>query len=378
MDARFWSARPRKRVSEKKRMKLTVGRFYARGRNLRWPNSSDWSTAAEFQPQPSQPLVINGLLFEESNHPGAQIIRELPPPMSLGSGSVHEPVTFETSNTSSSSQTFEALKETSAIRCPHEDCQYRKATFKRRSDLNRHSRKHEGTTAFRCSAIGCRIRGIKASFIRPDKLREHIRRAHGHEAEFLCPCQGCCEGPFPLVLLGVHMDNCHSLNGKMLSVWSPLVNTHFCPLKPCRKQQKRNNMLICHVREEHSERDRLAQSSYMSAASLDPISCEVICPVCAERIGTMDDAFEHVLLNHMVDRNLFQAWLVALNDERDRRGLQGITCISSMFCFYRADDRDRLREMKVTTPELVANREAVLRLCPAFRYHPVFDDLKKK
>ncbi|RDI88237.1 hypothetical protein Vi05172_g1993 [Venturia inaequalis] len=108
------------------------------------PNFYDyWSTAAEFQPQPSQPLFINGLLFEESNHPGAQTIRELPPPMSLGSGSVHEPVTFETSNTSSSSETFEALKETSAIRCPHEDCQYSKATFKRRSDLKRHSRKHE-------------------------------------------------------------------------------------------------------------------------------------------------------------------------------------------------------------------------------------------
>ncbi|KAE9993097.1 hypothetical protein EG327_006450 [Venturia inaequalis] len=140
-----------------------------------WATSYGWSTAVDFQSQPSQPPVINGLLFEESNYPGAQIIRELPPPMSLGSGSVHEPVTFETSNTPSSSETFEALKETSAIRCPHKDCQYSKATFKRRSDLKRHSRKHEGTTAFSCSAIGCRIRGIKASFIRPDKLREHFK-----------------------------------------------------------------------------------------------------------------------------------------------------------------------------------------------------------
>jgi hypothetical protein len=202
----------------------------------------------------------------------------------------------------------------SDLRCTHEKCKFSKATFTRKSDLERHVLKHEGNT-FDCSAVGCNRRGIKA-FYRPDKLGEHIRRAHGHGAQFYCPYQGCQFGPVALVLLGVHMASFHGYSGA--EAWKPVLSTPFCPLKPCRKPMKSALALARHLRLNHSERDRLAQTSTIFGASFDAVSCKVICPVCGERAENATDTFYHVLLDHMVDKVHFQAWVTTVNEHGAR------------------------------------------------------------
>lgn len=285
----------------------------------------------------------------------------------------------------------------SEIRCTHEKCKFSKATFKRASDLKRHQLKHEGNT-FDCSAVGCNRRGIKA-FYRPDKLREHICRAHGHEAQCCCPSQGCQFGPVPLLFLALHIGRFDHLSD-VYYTWSRLFSGPFCPLRPCRKPLEDNIKLTDHLRQNHSERDRIAQSSSMYAASLDPATCESICPVCGERPGNLAVSFGHLFLEHMVDKDHFQEWLTVVNDNRANKAIPNITIMDFVTSDLWSAPRSPLgtdvlcprcsnyttqnfwpalsehKEMEIISPELVANREAVLRLFPVLGFHSVFEDLK--
>lgn len=261
-------------------------------------------------------------------------------------------------------------------RCPNIKCQYSKTTYKRQSDLKRHLLKQEGT-ALECSAVGCSRCGTKA-FYRADKLKEHIRRAHGYEVQFSCPVRGCQYDHLPLMLLGLHMNSAHPTSQLLLAWWS-LFNHPFCPLRPCRKALKDNAALIDHMRLKHTERERIAQTTAMTAASLDSISYEIICPVCAQRTGNLVDVFADFLVEHLLKRDHFQTWITALNEDRSRRQLGKVTYDLLMEGYPRINGtfRDSRRAMEVTSPELVSNRETALRSFPVLEWHSVFDDLRR-
>ncbi|QDS77350.1 hypothetical protein FKW77_005350 [Venturia effusa] len=346
---------------------------------------------AEPQLQSPQPFVFYNNLLNEGYHIDHNFTSGNQPSMVLTSDLIRDTSTISSPGPITTSQTRPKH------RCPHIKCQHSKTTFERKSDLQRHLLKH-GDNTFSCYAIGCTRRGVK-SFHRHDKLREHVRRGHGHDTQYQCPVKDCHWRSLPLSLFILHLQSCHEpdLRDGVTGVWGPLLKVNSCPLKPCRKPLKHTTNLIIHVRKMHSERDRLAQSSAMAAASLDPISGEVICPICAKRFGKWFGAFEHVLLNHLVERDHFQSWTSLLNKAQNNRGQPGFTityflenrwlyCKETITCL---DCPKRIESgtdypvlgaheaMYITTPELISNREAVLRLFPAFQWHPVFNDLKK-
>jgi hypothetical protein len=283
----------------------------------------------------------------------------------------------------------------SILRCDHPDCETKTTTFGRKSDLKRHKQKHQGS-AFLCTAVGCTRKSTKG-FDRKDKLLEHVRRAHGHDASFTCPL-GCEIEPLPLLLLGIHMNSFHWLDF-VARAWRPLFYNPFCPLKPCRKPFYDTTELHEHISQKHSVRDRESQSSSMLAAGFDPFSCGIICPLCEQTFSDAKSSTPHILLSHMVDRDHFMAWINAINTDRKKRSrleysliecasdywrrktIQDFSSVTCPQCLYSSSymtfvSSNHHKAMEAVSPALRTHREAILRLIPECGGHSVFDDLR--
>lgn len=291
------------------------------------------------------------------------------------------------------------VAEKSGFRCDFPGCRS-KTAFKRKPDLQRHMRKHTRKVTFDCPAVNCKYRGRKA-FYRPDKLTAHVNAAHDEETLFACPIEGCLSHRTLLsrVLLGLHMRNHEMLPEPYYGYFQALQGCgqkRICPVGKCGKNLMRwRNHLWWDFRQEHilqhTEAERTAFGIEVAAAGFDPVNGYVICPIpnCPERLPHLD-AFHHHLIGHTVaDPDHFDAWKNVArwyplsSDAKncfpwetwyfmdEPSGLVCPTCGEQVRQGRNTHQLDLLKDPE----EFKGCREQILRLCPRFASHPIFDDV---
>ncbi|KAI9728107.1 MAG: hypothetical protein M1834_007823 [Cirrosporium novae-zelandiae] len=159
--------------------------------------------------------------------------------------------------------------------------------FRRNGDRLRHQRKHDQTSKFGCTAVGCHLYGSKI-FYRWDKVKSHVIASHDSNTLFPCLVDGCQVEPMPSDLLIIHIEN----HDKLL--WGPrhqvqASNPDRCPFPDCKKASK-------HLKE-HPESERFKCKEIIASAGYDSQSCRLICPICREDMhqATNPRRFEHFL-----------------------------------------------------------------------------------
>ena len=125
-------------------------------------------------------------------------------------------------------------------RCEIDGCDYT-GTFARNHELKRHVRsKHLGARNLTCGALGCFKPGsLRGTFVRLDKLTDHIRAVHAHDTVFPeCPVQHCQFGAHPLDALGVHVARKHPFNKDEARSIAHATNAENrrCPLPGCKNK----------------------------------------------------------------------------------------------------------------------------------------------
>lgn len=144
--------------------------------------------------------VAQGPTTSTFNHPGFNIQGESPLPVLDGIGSGSKP----SASTNKQNPTTEGLTATKTHVCATEGC---RLSFKRRSDLRRHEKKHD-SPIWHCLEHGCRFRG-QHGFYRLDKLTSHQTNKHGLGLKHVrWGCSSATESPtriieVPLSLAGL-------------------------------------------------------------------------------------------------------------------------------------------------------------------------------
>ncbi|KAF2845087.1 hypothetical protein T440DRAFT_283675 [Plenodomus tracheiphilus IPT5] len=173
-----------------------------------------------------------------------------------------------------------------AFRCPEAGCELK--TFHRRSELNRHSRKHQNGPKFMCPVQYCpRVTG----FDRKDKLQDHILSGHDKEELINCSRQGC-SASLPRDLWAVHVN-------------LPLQHRRKCPMPKCsfkpQGEWEEDYSLIplrTHLLQGHEVKGRVSYAKVLARAGFAAETCDFLCPICPRGInfGTEKEFARHELL----------------------------------------------------------------------------------
>ena len=229
--------------------------------------------------------------------------------------------------------------------CDIQEC---KKGFKSKGNLVRHQKSHAGTRQFRCPALQCEY-----TFTRKDKCMDHIWAGHDDDTVFNCP-----------------KPDCHvSLTRDMLymHLGSDFVGVHYyrqCPLPKCsfRTPTSTLNTLQQHLLEKHDTKGRKRFATTLANRGYDHESAKVLCPLCPE--GTVfenhGDFRSHFIINHCPHPQM--------RSEEDLRSLvNGPWYIPVGY----------LRGCSPIPDEVREHRRTILSVWPAFKDHPVWNDVKR-
>jgi hypothetical protein len=266
------------------------------------------------------------------------------------------------------------------LKCTYPGCSSNR-TFKRKADLNRHKKKHTLEIRLNCPVISC-----SKQFYRSDKLKSHLLRGHYKHETCTCPIEGCSISNVSLFILERHIEQVYHERG--IGEYRIGRNDLVCDLKKCKRSFEEPNDLRQHL-SSHDRNERLAQSNILDNMGFDPVTLNIICPVCREKC---QDYQHHLEQNHLVvDLPHWDAiiadygkaglkpysWIKPANwvpfnyrHYADDRVLHCSFCGTEMAKLY-GDSTHHLGLLDVTG-DIYEHRYAILRLLPNFIYHPVF------
>jgi hypothetical protein len=117
----------------------------------------------------------------------------------------------------------------SDMKCNYGGC-ISTTVFARRSDLERHKRKHNSSTSIPCKAVGC-DRKRKKPIYRTDEFQDHVFSNHGENTLFKCPVVSCPIDTLPLGLLRLHFDIHHAASENLTKDnWRYILDPEARPL----------------------------------------------------------------------------------------------------------------------------------------------------
>lgn len=257
---------------------------------------------------------------------------------------------------------------------PRHVCQEQGCTssFGRRSELQRHMRKHDGSSeAYSCPAQGCPRSGSR-SFKRSDKLKDHILQGHDEDDLFCCPEQDC-QRTLTRDLFAIHFESHFRLN-MTLDVYRSMTCVRVCPMPKCSTRMKLGNWrylvlneisseklvsLKTHLLEKHELRGREAFKSLLANRGFEYASGDFLCPICTKNncFATSEGFEEHIVRFHLNMRC---------------KKHQDEVC----HCAYTSPGTNDLWTWKSIPDEIRHHRRTILFIFPLFKYLPLWDDIK--
>jgi hypothetical protein len=220
--------------------------------------------------------------------------------------------------------------------------------------------------------------------------------AHNEETLFACPVPGCLSNRTLLsrAILELHMRNHEQRSCNTLLALLNCDRNRTCPVGTCPKKLFRYSLLQEHVLQ-HNEAERTAFSTDIAAAGFDPHNGYVICPIlsCGRTFPALPAIHNHLLDHTVTDPNHFRTWknkasLFVLNDTNPWDAWEFSRYLSlgediKLVCptcreVSKGSGNDRVThqlDLLKDPKELYGCREQILKLCPAFATHPVFDDV---
>lgn len=308
------------------------------------------------------------------------------------------------------------------FRCSTGDCDQ---TFSRRGDLERHvNSRHAQQLSYACPAVGCFKGHSPTKFARSDKLADHLRAVHWHhDIRFRCDRRGCQDhGLMSLPELAAHYSLRYHESGNTINNAS---RKRRCPLWTCGKSFMFDNF-ITHLSghsddELESIFDLLQDAGYVVAGANSMsaemsttsrrLSIKVRCPVarCQAVCADHEHFAQHLIFSHlaqqgsaahdhlsqwshevcgaaMLRNGAFFPW--------DLKSYAGFVSRACPACPFRSDDiivggniaqivekymahqKSLFRPDEDVIAELEPYRVQLLRLCPAFYKHPLYNYLK--
>jgi hypothetical protein len=183
------------------------------------------------------------------------------------------------------------------IKCTWPECRSNKS-FGRKTELDRHMKKHTGSVKLPCPVLYCSHRE-RRPFYRDDKFTDHLRQAHTEDEMCECSVDGCTAPPMPLILLRLHTHNHHRDTSSgltnPLSYGKPNCK---CELKKCKKwfgDDLQDHLL------RHPLEHRRSQSDVVRKMGYDPITAEIICPLCEDHFADRAQFISHLELTHLTN-----------------------------------------------------------------------------
>lgn len=276
-------------------------------------------------------------------------------------------------------------------------CRYCPKTFKRTSDFERHINKHERKVTYDCPAVGCSVKGRNGKH-RHDKLTDHIRKAHGMRTEYGCPVEGC---QLKLTgaqreLFGVHVRNhvesfrygrtdASGVSKELLGAIGNAASTtnQKCPIPLCYRRLNIKHIQQ-HLRDHHDETSREVEAAELAKAGYNWQSCLIICPVCGRAVTDHATFCERLEEMHLTTNPEHVRQCSRRGDRAKpfwERIAHARTC-ELPSCGERLEKwaahtrHAHILSLLRNPSEIMPYREKILKLCPEFGSHPVFDDLR--
>ena len=284
-------------------------------------------------------------------------------------------------------------RDGSALKCDFPGCHSR-ATFKRKYELQRHMKKHERKVMYPCPAIDC-DRKESRSFYRSDKLVHHLGTGHGDNDSYVCPLAGCLTYPMSFDEIKLHARNhgreCNSVVETLQRIPG---SQRQCMLKNCLKRL--NVWMMQRHLLDHTINERLEEAAVIQQMGYDAETVKVICPLCELLLHDHGEFAAHLQSVHLTTDSAhltkFQesvANIIYKNGyQRDviwypwwvERGCDTIKSMVCPTCGQPASTQvDRIDHHLQLLPDqngVRPYRWDILRLCPDFGTHPVFDDVR--
>lgn len=261
------------------------------------------------------------------------------------------------------------------------DCNFPrcKSSFKRISELNRHTKKHgKDKQIHTCPAVGCSRSGDRA-FSRGDKLREHVLAGHNADALFECDVRDCtCGMTMPKDMMAIH-----HLTRQSDSSLHILVNYRCCPFERCNKRYNlygRNGListggaaqsdfghLQAHLFNDHTLESRSRLADVIGEHGYHHLTMKILCPVCAGRhlFQRYVDFYRHFLEEHCDIQSTTDFSKVLWMYQGHMSYRSGVISIFKLF-----------RECRHIPDQVRQHRLTIVRLWPHFIAHPVWDDIR--
>ena len=284
-------------------------------------------------------------------------------------------------------------RDSNALKCDFPGCHSR-ATFKRKYELQRHMKKHERKETYPCPAIDCDRKGSR-SFYRVDKLAHHLRTGHGDNDSYVCPLSGCLTHPMSLDEIKLHARS-HRwyYNSVVETLRSIPARQRQCMLKNCLKKldimEMQSHLL------DHTMDERLKEAAVIQQMGYDAETVKVNCPLCNILLGNHGGFAAHLQSVHLTTDSAHLAkFRESVANIISEYGYQrdviwypwmveyGCDTVKSMVCptcgqpaSTQVDRIDHHLQLLPDQNGVRPYRWDILRLCPRFGAHPVFDDVK--
>lgn len=331
-------------------------------------------------------------------------------------------------------------KTVTDLKCPKPGCTFEGTFSRPYELRRHIAQKHSDKGKFFGTAIGCFKGNGRTIFSRADKLTDHIRQAHmraviteetaKNETLFNCPVEDCAFPPMALDLLGVHLKGHGRVDNRWYKENIPQHQAIYnaadtkrtkCPLWKCgnhsRIEHLQDHLLKHRPSELLAEEETINHQGYILVRapstlfdnhSYDteagrglqstPIAeVHIKCPVprCITTAPTHSAFLAHMSVSHAAasDVSHIDAYfhsvkeydiLYSCTDEEVTVSWdlfhkisfwkQKGTCPTCGFTGYLSDGHER--SLLADFTELYPVRRQILKLCPEFVSHPVFDDLK--
>lgn len=289
-------------------------------------------------------------------------------------------------------------RDGSALKCDFPGCHSR-ATFKRKYELQRHMKKHERKETYPCPAIDCDRKGSR-SFYRADKLVHHLGTGHGDNDSYLCPLARCLTNPMSFDEIKLHarshgwghnsvVDTLHRI---------PAIQRQ-CMLKNCLKRlgswRMQSHLL------DHTMNERLEEAVVIQQMGYDAETVKVICPLCKLLLRDRGEFAAHLQSVHLTTDSahlakfqesvantingsfpnnliwkIWKTWIVKFPHWDTVKSMLCPTCGQPASTGRPVDRIDHHLQLLPDQNEVRPYRWDILRLCPDFGTHPVFDDVK--
>lgn len=286
-------------------------------------------------------------------------------------------------------------RDSSALKCDFPGCHSR-ATFKRKYELQRHMKKHERKETYPCPAIDCDRKGSR-SFYRADKFAHHFGTRHGDNDTYLCPLAKCLTNQMSLDEIKLHARSHESRCNSVVEIVQRIPATQRqCMLKNCLKRVDILGMQS-HLLG-HTVNERKGEAAVIQQMGYDAETVKVICPLCKLLLHNHGEFAAHLQSAHLTTDSvhlaefresvaniiilpfpeypIWNSWSAQPPYWQTMQSMVCPTCGQPASTQRPAVWIDHHVQLLLDQNEVRPYRRDILRLCPGFSTHPVFNDIR--